>query len=288
MKILILDIETSPHMGFHWGLFQQNISIGQLIESSTVLCWAAKWLDKKKTFFSSIYDTTPKKMIKEIHELINEADAIITYNGKRFDMPTLNKEFLIHKLPPPSSYKDIDLLTTARGKFRFASNKLDYVAQLLGIGMKTSHEGMPLWIECMAKNPKAWKLMKKYNIKNYIRYNQDVKTSIANLEGKMWDEYAREELIIKFLPLVENLARKFSSTQQASGVLSINDLIQDGNKGLVLAVDRLDWNMLGESEDIEKTLKSFFSKRIKGSIRRAIDINRGDIRIPEHLSLIHI
>jgi RNA polymerase sigma factor (sigma-70 family) len=84
------------------------------------------------------------------------------------------------------------------------------------------------------------------------------------------------------MPLVENLARKFSSTQQASGVLSINDLIQDGNKGLVLAVDRLDWNMLGESEDIEKTLKSFFSKRIKGSIRRAIDINRGDIRIPEH------
>ena len=94
--------------------------------------------------------------------------------------------------------------------------------------------------------------------------------------------YTRDELIVKFMPLVENLARKFSSTQQASGVLSINDLIQDGNKGLVLAVDRLDWNMLGESEDIEKTLKSFFSKRIKGSIRRAIDINRGDIRIPEH------
>ena len=100
-------------------------------------------------------------MIKEIHKLINEADAIITYNGKRFDMPTLNKEFLIHKLPPPSPYKDIDLINTARGKFKFASNKLDYIAQVLGIGMKTSHQGMPLWIECMAKNPKAWKLMKK-------------------------------------------------------------------------------------------------------------------------------
>ena len=63
MKILVLDIETSPHTGFHWGLFQQNISLSQLIESSTVLCWAAKWLDEKKTFFSSIYDTTPSKMI---------------------------------------------------------------------------------------------------------------------------------------------------------------------------------------------------------------------------------
>ena len=122
--------------------------------------------------------------------------------------------------------------------------------------------------------------MKKYNVQNYVRYKKDLKRSMPN--EKDYILYTRDELIVKFMPLVENLARKFSSTQQASGVLSINDLIQDGNKGLVLAVDRLDWNMLGESEDIEKTLKSFFSKTIKGSIRRAIDINRGDIRIPEH------
>ena len=124
--------------------------------------------------------------------------------------------------------------------------------------------------------------MKKYNIQNYIRYKDDIKTSILNLEGKMWDEYTRDELIVKFMPLVENLARKFSTTQQASGVMSINDLIQEGNKGLVLAVDKLDWDKLNESEDIEKTLLSFLSKRIKGAIRRAIDINRGDIKIPEH------
>ena len=124
--------------------------------------------------------------------------------------------------------------------------------------------------------------MKKYNVQNYIRYKNDVKTSIANLEGKMWDEYTRNELIVKFMPLVENLARKFSTTQQASGVLSINDLIQEGSLGLVAAVNRLDWDKLIDSEDIEKTLKSFLSKRIKGAIRRAIDINRGDIKIPEH------
>ena len=124
--------------------------------------------------------------------------------------------------------------------------------------------------------------MKKYNVPNYVRYKNDVKTSIANLEGKMWDEYTRDEMIVKFLPLVENLARKFSSTQQASGVLSINDLLQIGNEGLIRAVDKLDWEMLNESEDIEKTLKSFLSKRIKGNIRRRIDMQRGDIRIPEH------
>ncbi len=124
--------------------------------------------------------------------------------------------------------------------------------------------------------------MKKYNVPNYVRYKNDVKTSIENIEVKMWNQYTRDEIIVKFMPLVENLARKFSTTQQASGVLSINDLLQIGNEGLIKAVDKLDWEMLNESEDIEKTLKSFFSKRIKGNIRRRIDMMRGDIRIPEH------
>lgn len=124
--------------------------------------------------------------------------------------------------------------------------------------------------------------MKKYNVQNYIKYKEDLKTSICNLEGKFYDEYTRDELIIKFMPLVENLARKFATSQQASGVLSINDLIQEGNYGLVKAVDKIDWLMIDESPDVEKTLKSFLSKRIKGAIRRAIDINRGNIRIPEH------
>jgi len=122
--------------------------------------------------------------------------------------------------------------------------------------------------------------MKKYNVQNYVRYKEDVKKSMP--EVKFYDKYTREELIVKFLPLVENLGRKFSTTQQASGVLSINDLIQIGSESLIKAVDKLDWGMLKESDDIEKTLKSFFSKRIKGGIRRRIDMHRGDIRIPEH------
>jgi len=122
--------------------------------------------------------------------------------------------------------------------------------------------------------------MKKYNVQNYVRYKEDLKKSMPS--EKFYDYYSRDELIVKFLPLVENLARKFSTTQQASGVLSINDLIQIGSEALIKAVDKLDWLQLSESEDIEKTLKSFFAKRIKGHIRRRIDIARGGIRIPEH------
>ena len=122
--------------------------------------------------------------------------------------------------------------------------------------------------------------MKKYNVQNYVRYKEDLRNCMP--EKKAYHEYTRDELIIVFMPLVENLARKFSTSQQASGVLSINDILQMGNEGLVKAVDKLDWTKLRLSDDIEKTLKSFLSKRIKGNIRRRIDMARGDIRIPEH------
>ena len=122
--------------------------------------------------------------------------------------------------------------------------------------------------------------MKKYNVQNYIRYKEDLKKSMP--EQKCYDEYTRHEMVLKFMPLVENIARKFSTSQQASGVMSINDLIQEGGYALQKAVDRLEWKTLEESDDVEKTLKSFFSKRVKGAIRRHIDMYRGDIRIPEH------
>lgn len=124
--------------------------------------------------------------------------------------------------------------------------------------------------------------MKKYNVTNYIRYKEDLKRSLKLIEDKPWPEYTRDQLIIKFMPLVENIARKFATSQQASGVLTINDLIQSGNMALVKAVDKIDWEILNASEDVEQTIKSFLSKRIKGTIRRDIDRCRGDIRIPEY------
>jgi RNA polymerase sigma factor (sigma-70 family) len=126
--------------------------------------------------------------------------------------------------------------------------------------------------------------MKKYNLQNYNRYKNDVISSIARLpdHDDNYSKYTRDELIIKFLPLVENIAKKFPTSQQAVGTLSVLDLIQFGHIGLVSAVDRLNWDVFNKSENKEQTMKSFLTKRIKGAIRRAIDINRGDIRIPEH------
>ena len=126
--------------------------------------------------------------------------------------------------------------------------------------------------------------MKHYNINNYIRYKKDVEETIKRISKKEFENYTRSELVVTFLPLVENLARKFATSQQASGVMAITDLIQEGSLNLIKAVDRIDWSMINESEDKEKTMKSFLSKRIKGGIRRAIDINRGQMRLPEHVT----
>ena len=124
--------------------------------------------------------------------------------------------------------------------------------------------------------------MKKYHVQNYVRYKHDMSASLKRLPDVSFQEYSRDELITKFLPLVESLARKFSTAQQASGVMTINDLIQEGNYGLCAGVDRIDWDTILVAENQEKTLKSFLSKRIKGAIRRGVDANRGSMRIPEH------
>ena len=122
--------------------------------------------------------------------------------------------------------------------------------------------------------------MKKYNQSNFTRYKQDVKA--CQPEGKFWDEYTRNELIVKFMPLVENIARKFKDSDAANGVISLSDRIQFGNIGLVKAVDKIQWKQIFDSKDPERTLKSYFSKRIRGAIRRATDANRSGMRIPEH------
>ena len=124
--------------------------------------------------------------------------------------------------------------------------------------------------------------MKKYHVQNYVRWKHDMSEALKQLPDKPFHELSRDQLIVKFLPLVESLARKFSTAQQASGVMSIMDIIQEGNYGLCAGVDRIDWDTILVAEDKEKTMKSFLSKRIKGAIRRGIDSNRGSMRIPEH------
>jgi DNA polymerase elongation subunit (family B) len=163
MKILALDIETAPNLAFVWGLWNQNIGINQIEASGYTLCYSAKWVGSKPIIFDSLHINSSKKMIKGLHKLMNEADAILHYNGKKFDIPTINKEFVTLGLTPPSPYKHIDLLNVCRQNFRFPSNKLDYISQALGLGEKVRHNGHELWVGCMRDDHESWKVMERYN-----------------------------------------------------------------------------------------------------------------------------
>lgn len=166
MKTLVIDIETSPNLAHVWSLWKQNVSLSQLQETGHVLCFAAKWLDAPRTEFRSDFHDGHEAMIRRAHELMDEADAVVTYNGIRFDIPHLHREFILAGLTPPSPHKDIDLIRTVRGKFQFVSNKLQHVSGELGLGSKVQHSGHDLWVRCMAGDPKAWALFKKYNLQD--------------------------------------------------------------------------------------------------------------------------
>jgi hypothetical protein len=172
LKILLLDIETAPNLAHVWGLWDQNIGLSQLLEPGYTLCWSAKWLDEPEVYIGTIRQGGAP-MTREIYKLMSEADAIVHYNGNKFDIPTLNKDFLLMGLPPPPPSKQIDLLRVVKQRFRFPSNKLAHVAERLGLGGKLSHSGHELWLRCMAKDAAgqysdvdAWKTMLAYNVQD--------------------------------------------------------------------------------------------------------------------------
>jgi hypothetical protein len=168
-KILFLDIETAPNTAFVWGLYDQNISHEHLETSSYILCWSAKWPGHRLMHFASTQRHGAKEMLHGIHTLLNAADVVVHYNGLNFDIPTLNKSFIKHGMPPPSPYKQVDLLRVCRQAFRFESNKLDAVLKTLGLGAKVKHRGFQLWVGCMKGDKQCWREMERYNRGDVIR-----------------------------------------------------------------------------------------------------------------------
>jgi uncharacterized protein YprB with RNaseH-like and TPR domain len=166
MKILLLDIETTPMQVYAWGLWDQNISIDQIIKSTEMLCFGARWLGEKKVIFKSVHHDGKKEMLEELHKLMNEADLLVGWNSAAFDHKHINREFLENGMVPPAPVKDLDLMSITKANFLFPSNKLDYVAQKLGVGAKVKHSGFSLWIKCMDGDEKAWAEMKKYQIQD--------------------------------------------------------------------------------------------------------------------------
>ena len=166
MKILLLDIETTPLQVYTWGLWDQNIGINQIIKTTEMLCFGAKWLGQKKVTFKSVHHDGKQAMLEQLHQMMEEADVLVGWNSAAFDHKHINREFLENGFRPPSITKDLDLMSVVKANFQFPSNKLDYVAQKLGVGAKFKHSGFELWIGCMEGDNKSWAEMKKYQIQD--------------------------------------------------------------------------------------------------------------------------
>lgn len=172
-RILTWDIETSPALADVWQLFDVNVSLNQLREVSSVICFAAKFIGEKKIHFHSDHHDGHDVMVGKAWELLNEADAVVSFNGKGFDTKHINREFVLAGATPPAGFIEVDLYTVIRNKFKFQSGKLQHVSQQLGLGSKTAHHGHELWQQCLAGDEKAWALMRKYNI-NDVKLTEDL------------------------------------------------------------------------------------------------------------------
>lgn len=163
MRILTLDIETQPLEVYTWGLWDQNIPINMIKEPGKVICFAAKWYEDKKVQFYKGAD-----VIGAAWELLDQADVVIHYNGKKFDTPHLNTEFWLNGLGPPSPYKQIDLCNVVKKRFKLPSNKLQYVSTAISLPGKVDTGGFELWKGVMADDPAAWRKMAKYNKQDVV------------------------------------------------------------------------------------------------------------------------
>ena len=167
-KVLTLDIETSPALAYVWGLFDVNVSVSQIVAPSRMLCFAGKWLGEKRTTFVSEYHDGKKTMVQTMWDMINEADIIVGYNHVRFDIPHINREFMLAGLVPPSPVQHIDLLSVMRRNFKMMSNKLGYVTNAVGLDTKLDTGGQALWNDVMQNDPQAWEKFKRYNIQDVV------------------------------------------------------------------------------------------------------------------------
>jgi hypothetical protein len=173
-KILLFDLETAPNIGAYFELYREgNIVWNE--EHWYILSVAYKWLGEKETYVIGLPDfkgyrkdkSNDGKLVQELWKLFNTAEVIIAHNGDQFDIKKTNARFLYHHLEPPAPYKTIDTKKLAKRDFKFDSNKLDDLADYLGIGRKLRTE-KGLWKDCMEGDLKAWEFMKEYNKQDVI------------------------------------------------------------------------------------------------------------------------
>jgi hypothetical protein len=181
-KRLFFDIETSPNIGFFWQSgYRLNVPYSNIIKERAIICICYKWEGEDKVYsLTWDKDQDDKVMLEKFIEIANDANELVGHNGDRFDLPWIRTRCLYHRIPTFPTYVTIDTLKHARSKFRFNSNRLDYIAQFLNVGEKTETGGFDLWKNIVLNKDKE-------ALKNMVEY---CKNDVAILE-KVYHELAK-------------------------------------------------------------------------------------------------
>lgn len=166
-RILILDIETAPNIAYVWGAWKQNVGQNQWVQKSHIMSFAAKWLGEPRIFYNECRKADDRELVRNIYDLLDEADIVVAHNGVKFDLPVVIGRGVVHGYKPPSPYYTVDTLLVARRELRLVSNSLANLCSELGLPEKKSHKKFPgfeLWLECLRNNDEAWKEMREYNV----------------------------------------------------------------------------------------------------------------------------
>lgn len=170
-KILLIDIETAPNIAYVWGAWKQNIGQNQWVRKGHIMSFAAKWLGQAEIYYSESRGTNDKYIVKQLYDLLDEADIVVAHHGDKFDLPTIIGRGVVHGFSPPSPYHTVDTRKVAYKHLRLVSNSLANLCEELDLPRKQKHgkfPGFELWLECLANNDEAWAEMKDYNIQDVI------------------------------------------------------------------------------------------------------------------------
>lgn len=201
-KILVYDIETAPMLAHIWSMWQDGVGLNQIQDDWFIMSFAAKWLGEDEVFY---YDQSQTRNVEDdylllckLWDLLNEADIVIGHNVKRYDTKKVNARFILNGLPKPATYRQIDTLDIAKQQFGFSSNKLEYLSEKLCGSSKSKHEEFPghtLWNECLKGNPRAWEVMREYNVQDVIA-TEELYNILSSWDSRLpnFDVYVDEVL----------------------------------------------------------------------------------------------
>lgn len=205
-KLLVLDIEWRPTKAYVWQAWKQDITPDKIIEHGGLLCVAAKWLGQKGVYFFSEWGDGKEGMLKGIHELMSEAEAVLTYNGDKYDIPKLMGEFALAGMAPPPPPTSIDLIKNVK-KLGFFMNRLGFIGPLFGLGQKVDNGGFKLWVDIEKGSVVAQNKMKRYNVRDVVLL---------------------EELYKRILPFIKNHPNFNDQKNGACGACGSTDLHKRG------------------------------------------------------------